>query len=361
MTTQERIFGLDLFRAIAILCVVTVHGGFIINEAIPGFPGFSVPDGVELFFVLSGFLIGGMLIRLKESSKMESIPQLFSFWKRRWFRTLPAYYLVLMLNIAFAYWGLNNAKFENFNWKFVFFCQNLASPFTDFFWESWSLSIEEWFYLVTPLLIFTASYILGKKLKTKHLTLAIIALLLIFPLIYRYSISYITLDAFWFDVTFRKTVATRLDAIMYGVLMAWLCFYYEKSIQKWRWPFFLIGVLIFILTKQVISEDPTGFDAMTWHFSAMGLGASLMLPLAASWKACDNLFGKAITHLSVISYSMYLLNLGLVAMVLEKHFMPQNPLQSVTIYISFWVIVITASTLLYRHFEKPMTDLRDRF
>jgi peptidoglycan/LPS O-acetylase OafA/YrhL len=361
MSTQERIFGLDLFRAIAILCVVTVHGGFIINKAIPGFPGFSVPDGVELFFVLSGFLIGGMLIRLKESSKIESIPELLNFWKRRWFRTIPAYYLVLILNLAFAYWGLNNANTDNFNWNFVFFCQNLINPFTDFFWESWSLSVEEWFYLITPALIVFISYIVSKKAKPKHITFSVIVLLLFLPLMYRYSISETKLDAFWFDVTFRKTVITRLDAIMYGVLMAWLCFYYESTIQKWRWPLFITGVLVFILTKRFISMDPTGFDAMTWHFSSMGLGSSMMLPLAASWKSCRNLFGKAIRHISLISYSMYLINLGLVAMVLEKHFMPQNPLQSITIYISYWVIVVTASTLLYKHFEKPMTDLRDRF
>jgi peptidoglycan/LPS O-acetylase OafA/YrhL len=130
--------------------------------------------------------------------------------------------------------------------------------------------------------------------------------------------------------------------------------------QKWRWLLFIAGVLLLFITKQFVSKEPTGQVAMTWYFSLMGLGSSMMLPLAASWKSCDNMFGKAIRHISIISYSMYLVNLGLVAMVLEKHFMPQNPLQSVTIYILFWVIVITASTLLYRHFEKPMTDLRDR-
>lgn len=58
---------------------------------------------------------------------------------------------------------------------------------------------------------------------------------------------------------------------------------------------------------------------------------------------------------------MYLINLGLVAMVIEKHFMPVNAIQSVVIYITYWIIVVTGSTLLYKHFEKPMTDLRDRF
>jgi peptidoglycan/LPS O-acetylase OafA/YrhL len=100
---------------------------------------------------------------------------------------------------------------------------------------------------------------------------------------------------------------------------------------------------------------------MTWSFSVMGIGAALLLPMAASWKKCNQPWSKIVTFISKISYSMYLINLGLVAMVIEKHFMPETNIQSVVIFISFWMIVITASSLLYRYFEKPITDLRDRF
>jgi peptidoglycan/LPS O-acetylase OafA/YrhL len=333
----------------------------MIQKAVPGFPGFSVPDGVEFFFVLSGFLVGGILIRLMESNKLANSQDLFHFWKRRWLRTLPAYYLVLSLNFIFAYWGLTNAKTENFSWKFLLFAHNLKSPFTDFFWESWSLSIEEWFYFITPIMVIILGTLLKSRINAKKTTFLVISLLIALPLCYRYSISDTVLDSFWFEATFRKTVLTRIDAIMYGVLMVWLWHYYQNTIQKIKWPLFILGVIILSTTKKYISEEPTGFDAMTWSFSVMGIGAALLLPMAASWKKCNQPWSKIVTFISKISYSMYLINLGLVAMVIEKHFMPETNIQSVVIFISFWMIVITASSLLYRYFEKPITDLRDRF
>lgn len=358
---SKRIFGLDLFRAIAILLVVMAHGGFIIEVAIPGFPGFSVPDGVELFFVLSGFLIGGILIHLIESNRLENLKDLLQFWKRRWLRTLPTYYLVLIINLFFAWSGLTNAKTENFSWKFLLFIHNFHSPFTDFFWESWSLSIEEWFYIIAPILLLIVAAIFKSRFGAKNAILFVIIVLTALPLFYRLSLSDVKLDAFWFDVTFRKTVVTRLDAIMYGVFVAWLWKYQNHFMNKYKWWFFSTGVLILFFTKSHLSDDSTGFDSMTWGFSAMGLGTSFLLPFAASWENCKWPGAKTITHVSLISYSMYLINLGLVAMVIEKHFMPVNAIQSVVIYITYWIIVVTGSTLLYKHFEKPMTDLRDRF
>ena len=62
---SQRIFGLDIFRAVAILLVVLGHGKFLLNGTIlEGFPYIKIIDGVDLFFVLSGFLIGNILLKL---------------------------------------------------------------------------------------------------------------------------------------------------------------------------------------------------------------------------------------------------------------------------------------------------------
>ncbi|HTV42772.1 MAG TPA: acyltransferase family protein [Candidatus Sulfotelmatobacter sp.] len=101
VSLKERYFGPDLIRALAIVLVLLSH-------TVPGgteFPALGVARyylgllGVEIFFVLSGFLIGGILIDELYSDRLESISGTVSFWRRRWFRTLPNYYLFLAIII----------------------------------------------------------------------------------------------------------------------------------------------------------------------------------------------------------------------------------------------------------------------
>jgi peptidoglycan/LPS O-acetylase OafA/YrhL len=97
--------------------------------------------GVEIFFVLSGFLIGQILLRDFEQGV--NFKKLLHFWKRRWIRTIPVYYLVLFLKFVLA-----PAIGINIIWYFLFLQNNIYG--IDFFGVSWSLVIEEWFYLLIP-------------------------------------------------------------------------------------------------------------------------------------------------------------------------------------------------------------------
>ncbi len=357
---SSRVYGLDVFRAVAIIFVVMGHGGFMIGLALPGFPYIRLIDGVELFFVLSGFLIGAILIKIFEKNGTLSLAQITHFWKRRWFRTLPNYYLVLLLNVLFVYLGIINGDLSNFNWKFFFFLQNFNSYFTDFFWESWSLTIEEWFYILTPLTMFILYKLLNGLLNAKKMMLLMIAFFIVSPLVYRIAISPESVDPFWFDVKFRKVVLTRLDAIMFGVLFAWLKFYYPVTWKKIALPFFITGVILIYIFMHIQSLQPTGIFSKTIYFSLTGMAAAMMLPLADSKKQFSSKFGKAITHISLISYSMYLLNLGIIAEVIHKNFTPENAVSGLITYGIFWSMVVLLSTLLYKYFEKPVMDLRDK-
>jgi len=106
--------------------------------------------------------------------------------------------------------------------------------------------------------------------------------------------------------------------------------------------------------------DPTGLFSKSIYFSLNGIAAAMLLPFADNRNQFKTKFGKAITHISLISYSMYLINLGLIAQVIEKHFIPSTPLIALVTYIIYWSLVIILSTLLYKYFEKPVMDLRDR-
>jgi len=101
---KQRIFGLDLMRAVAILLVVFSHITWIVPNAkglIPNLMSIAGVYGVEIFFVLSGFLIGRIVYRIYSSEDF-GFSKVFYFWIRRWFRTLPNYYLALAVNIGVA-------------------------------------------------------------------------------------------------------------------------------------------------------------------------------------------------------------------------------------------------------------------
>jgi peptidoglycan/LPS O-acetylase OafA/YrhL len=163
------------------------------------------------------------------------------------------------------------------------------------------------------------------------------------------------------DVHFRKTVTTRLDAIIFGVLFSWIRFYYLGFMKKVRWSFFIAGILMLHYSHDFLKSDPLGFYAKTWYFTLSGIGAAMLLPLADSIRKCSGSFAKVVRHISIISYSMYLIHLGLIAQVIEVHFLPETATESVLTYVIYWSLTLVASSLLYRYFEKPMTSLRDKF
>lgn len=353
----KRVYGLDIYRAIAILLVVNVHGRYMLNGTwFENFPWVVLPDGVELFFVLSGFLIGGILLKILEKSNYQlSFKNTLHFWKRRWLRTLPNYYLILLINALLVYFGVVTGRADAISWKFILFIQNFATPFSGFFWESWSLSIEEWFYFALPILLLLA----GLLIPGRRTFLFIVLMLIVLPLAYRIHISDMKVNYYLWDVTFRKMVITRLDTVIYGVLAAYLHRYFNELWTRFKVQSFLIGLIIIFVTLYIEAE-PESFFKKTFYFSLISFGAMLLLPLAHSAKDFNSSFGKLITHISLISYSMYLVNLGIVIAFINKNFPVLNPTDGSIKYILYWIIVIALSTLIYRFFEKPIMDLREK-
>ncbi len=358
---ENRVFGLDIMRSLAIIFVVIVHGVMLRNVD-TAFPWIKLIDGVELFFVLSGFLIGGILIKLYNKTESFGIKTIYQFWIRRWFRTLPNYYLVLILNIIVVYFGIIKEDFSQFNWKFFLFLQNFSGPFYGFFWESWSLSIEEWFYLIFPVIL-GISYFVFKRAKVKKNVIFLIAIFILFliPFLLRFFIaSGFDVDKFWLEVKIYKVVIYRLDSIAFGVLAAYLYYRYPDFWYKSRNISFIIGIIISYVI--LYSNWPTNaFSTKVFHMIAQSLGCFLLLPKFSSIKKGPKILVRIFTHISLISYSMYLLNLALISEVLNTNFPPHDNQSAWTLYFIFLFAVIVFSTLLYKYFEKPMMDLRDKF
>ena len=146
--TSARPNGLDTLRAIAILLVFLNHEAFRSHS-----PTLLVVQavgwiGVDLFFVMSGYLIANQV--LAGVNRGEEL-SLAAFYARRAFRTWPAYWVVLACYFLFPSWMGGNTPPPL--WRFLTFTQNFNLPTGTAFSHAWSLCIEEQFYLVLPLAV----------------------------------------------------------------------------------------------------------------------------------------------------------------------------------------------------------------
>lgn len=358
---HKRIFGLDLVRAGAILLVLIGHCGYFLPDngghlqQILSVFGFF---GVEVFFVLSGFLIGKILFQMFEASL--TLDSVILFLKRRWFRTLPNYYLILLINFFVAYY----IGYEvNHSWRYFFFLQNFASPLLPFFPESWSLSIEEYAYLILPLALLIGYQFANKTKQFITVVLSLIAIVQILKFSYNASNPVTTLME-W-NIGLKAVVIYRLDAIFFGVLASVA---YIKRNEFWRKTKilaagigFLLVVLLFVgvgYFQILIDKFPMFWNV--FYLPLNSLAVLLFLPLLSEWKTAPTVISKPITIISVLSYSLYLVHYSIVLQLLRfKYDLGDTFKDYATFTLMYFAITFFLSYLLYRFYEKPMTDLRE--
>lgn len=362
---SERIFGLDLMRAMAILMVLSSHvlwnypqTNYLIVQILTLF-GFW---GVEIFFVLSGFLIGKILYNsfLKEDFTIKSV---FYFLQRRWFRTLPTYFLVLIINVLIVYFLNVNA---NGMLYYFFFLQNFHTTMLPFFPESWSLSVEEFAYLFTPFVLLLSTFFVTATNKSKKFLRVIIFLIGIFTLtkiVYYFNTPNTTL--LQWNVSLKAVVIYRIDAILYGVLASWLSINYSGIWSKLKYNLAFLSCILLVLMyvgvgyfRITIKEYPFFWNVLYLPFTSIIF--LLFLPLLSQWKSTKKWILIPVTFVSTVSYSVYLLHYSVILQLMREFFPPElysiSNLHSYTfIYL---VITFILSWFLYRFYEKPMTNLR---
>ena len=363
--SPKRIYGLDILRAMAILFVVIGHGKEILPKSFGYFHNYIVFDGVSIFFVLSGFLIGGILIKTFERKKANG-RMLFNFWIRRWFRTLPNYFLILLVLLWLTHLDYPSYNFMKVK-EYFYFSQNLWTNHPPFFPEAWSLSIEEWFYLLLPMFLFALVKI--ARLSTKKAILLSALFVLLAATAFRYyRFSTVELEtAKSFDDLFRRQVITRLDSLMYGIIGAFALFYYRDFWFKYKKTALILGIVLMVGLRafSIMGLNPLrGLFNCVFSFSVTSTGTLLLLPYLSDLKRGKGFVFKALTRISLISYSMYLVNFSLVLKQLLRRLdlrtlMGDSALTVFTEYVLFWILTIVLSTLIYKYFEIPTMNLRD--
>ncbi len=367
---HKRSFGLDFLRTIAILCVVLSHTSFLIAGKLTNvFNKYFGFIGVEVFFVLSGFLIGGILIQIQIKKEGTTFQRLKSFWIRRWLRTIPNYYLMLVVYFALHFFVYKEfLLFDYKYWLYFIFLQNIVTPHPAFFEAAWSLSIEEWFYLTFPIVILFFSWFISKfyEVDTKLKTILFSVLFyIIICLSARIVINYNT-HSLW-DSNFRKIMPLRLDSISIGVLFAYLKFRFPKIWLLNRKQYFKLGIIGFLslsyfFINTYILRMQEGFLLKTFFFTLLSISVGFTLPFFENLTYIKNTFiSELITKISIYSYSIYLTHPLIISILGSNKVENILHINTQIQFVLIWILVYFVTSFQYKYFEAPMTKLRDKW
>ena len=304
---------LDGVRCIAILLVVGFH------YKVPGFEAGYI--GVDVFFVLSGFLITTKILEDVYARRFS----LLQFYRRRVLRLFPALFALVLV---VTFWNrfvvleqedydnnkraINNALFYNANWYFIGAMDYFGlDSFKNVILHTWSLSIEEQFYFVWPLVVWTASRFTNSHTRLNRVLVALTASAILFSVARLESLSdkmsraYLGTDS----KIFEPLVGCLLAVLVHGVAIG----------RRWHYAFAALGLLGIYwgnthLWQRAINEDDvpgTTFTMMYYQIGAVVVTVGSAMLIGALTSHRRSLVSRAIgnpvfAYIGRISYSMYL-------------------------------------------------------
>ena len=331
MRTHHRYYPeLDGVRAIAALLVMLFHAQ---QEGLP--LRFSLAfgqTGVDLFFVLSGFLITSILLKANHGDWSE----VRTFYTRRVLRIFPLYYIAL-----FGYWVFIDKP----SWFFWVYLQNFwisAGKFSSGPMHFWSLAIEEQFYLVWPFLVL---FVPRKRL------LPILTGTIVFAAVLRFVLAAMHHNVFVFTFT-------RLDGLSAGAVLATLNS--RQSLARWARPMLAMAGLA-VVASAVLghffrnSFDPTFVAAKYTLITAVYAGAIGWLLCRPASTSAKLLSMRWLRYIGRISYGLYVYHPFVFAWSYH-HFAGQPMLVRAALATAF---TFALSTVSWFAFERWFIRLKD--
>lgn len=362
--------GLDGLRAIAILLVFATHSDLLAFGWV----------GVQLFFVLSGFLITGILLDMKAS--LPARAYFTKFYGRRFLRIFPLYYFYLALMAAVAY-ALLKADFRanymeiffNQVWYAVLYVYDLfyrlpsfqPSQFLDHFW---SLSVEEQFYIFWPLILLFVPQKHLKKLFISFIVLGTIARAALYLL-------YLSGSSVWM---FREPVGLVIYSLPFSHIDA---FALGAYISRYPIPFprqqlAALSILVpligytatYFATGTIGSITAFGYDLplqaeyqFIWAHTLLNYFFAVLIYCVAREKVFVRVLEMPwLRYLGKISYGMYVYHLALIWFV-NRFFEREipsatGPWGKAAVALAATILI---ATLSYYLLERPILNLKDRF
>lgn len=363
--SSKRIPELDGLRGIAISLVLFGH--YFVNpwRTIPGGYGAYLQSalrltgtGVDLFFILSGFLIGGILLDKRLSDNYFQ-----AFYARRFFRIFPLYYSVLcVFLLASIFWPrLSDWLLRDPvpAWSYFAYVQNYLMGTrghfgSNFLGITWSLAIEEQFYLTLPLLVWL--------LKPRYLRWLLIAYVIAGPAI-RYA-------EYLYSGAFGAYVFTlgRADALLFGVLIAiayrtpalwkWL-----QTHSRWLWTaflFLLLGMIPIALKPRSLLVD----CIIRPSWVSLLFGCLLVLSLSSNRGTVNQtLCNRYLRQVGVYAYCLYLIHQAILGLCYAALSSSEPKILTIwgcwipvlALFVCYWLAVAS-----WRYFESPLIEIGHR-
>lgn len=351
-----RLRSIDCLRGLAIVLVLFRHFGII---DILGFIGWS---GVDLFFVLSGFLVSGLLF---DEYKKTSAVNPLNFIIRRGLRIYPPFYLLILFTIAKSLIVvlLEIPGNQSFAWSRVlaeiFFMQN----YFDRLWaHTWSLAIEEHFYLMLILLVMFL--VQANQMLNTRLMIGMAVSVAFGCAILRYlnfTTSTFTIDTHMFYTHLR------IDSLCFGVILSWFFHFhrsdYNSFVTRFQLLIALAGVC-FVIPIFIFSPDTFVMNVFGLTITYLGFGCVLMLCVHHEhFLAGSGFFAKFIAwpfaYIGYHSYSVYLWHLPVLvyfAQPMSNYFGGVDEIG----FILYFTGSIIVGVVAHRLIEKPILRLRDK-
>lgn len=360
----RKFYGLDHLRAFAISFVFLYHYGGMFPH--PRWLEYIVKfgwTGVDLFFVLSGYLIASQLF--KEIVKGNRI-SFSTFFLKRFFRIIPAYLVVL--GIYFCLPVVREREALAPLWKYLTFAQNLGLDLRTqgTFSHAWSLCIEEQFYLILPFTLLLLIYF--KKIKTGAWLL--IGLFLFGFVIRYYSYKHAVLPfeddeatwVYWYRAIYYPTWC-RLDGLLTGVgiaaMIEFLPLLKQRILKFGNWLLFF-GLAI-LTVAYLLCMDESSFEASVAGFPVISIGYGLMVLGAISPAGLLFKFKSVVTStLANLSYGVYLTHkfvIHIAQVQFRKLKIAEDSMLMMLISISACLLF---AFVLNKVIEKPFLKLRDK-
>lgn len=359
----EKLYGLDHLRALAIILVFFFHY-YIVSGGkprwLPNVASFGW-TGVDLFFVLSGFLISSQLFQQIKQAQNISFK---TFFLKRFFRIVPA--LLVTLGLYFCIPFFREKEGLPPLWKFLTFTQNIGLNIKDYgtFSHCWSLCVEEHFYFLLPIILI---FLQSSKLFSKSFWL-LLALFIFGFAIRTYSFNHLYLSKidddnswlYWYKYIYYPTY-NRLDGLLVGVTIAGIYVFKSSLFDKvsklgnlfiFLGLCLLTGAYFLCEDQQTLNASIFGFPLIAFGFGFIVLGAISPSSFLYKWNS------RTTTYIATLSYAIYLTHKGIIhttIKLLDNYKIDNNVMVVICI-----ITCILGAYLLNLTIEKPFMKLRNK-